>query len=96
MKHSIRFSRSSLLTKLAILLLIVCCSAILISQQSRIRANEAEAQSLAQQAAQLEQANRELTEDIANLGSDDSVMEIAQEELGLVADGQIIFVDAGE
>ena len=78
------------------LLLIVGCAAMLISQQAQIRANAAEAEQLSQQAAQLEQANRDLTEDIAALGSDDSVREIAQEELGLVEDGQIIFVDAGE
>ena len=84
------------MTKLAVLLLIVGCAAMLISQQAQIRANAAEAEQLSQQAAQLEQANRDLTEDIAALGSDDSVREIAQEELGLVEDGQIIFVDAGE
>lgn len=96
MKRSIHFCRSSLVTKLAVLLLIVGCAAMLISQQAQIRANAAEAEQLSQQAAQLEQANRDLTEDIAALGSDDSVREIAQEELGLVEDGQIIFVDAGE
>ena len=43
------------------------------------------------QAAALEQENSDLEEKIQNLGSVQSVLEIAQEELGLVSSDTVVF-----
>ena len=45
---------------------------------------------ISQKAGQLENDNRELETRIEELGSDKSVVEIAQEELGLVAPGAVV------
>lgn len=96
MTMPIKFRRTALLTKLVILLLLVSCAAILVSQQAQRRANEATARELANQVAELKEVNQELQEDIAGLGSDDSVENIAREELGLVGNGEVIFSDVGD
>ncbi len=96
MRAPIKFRRTSLLTKLVILVLLISCSAILVSQQTQRRANEARAQELADQIAGLKEENQDLQQDIAGLGSDDSVENIAREELGLVGNGEIIFSDVGD
>ncbi|MBE6946087.1 MAG: septum formation initiator family protein [Ruminococcaceae bacterium] len=96
MRIPIKFRRTSLLTKLVILVLLISCAALLVSQQSQRRANEAKARELAQQVAELKEENQDLQEDIAGLGSDSSVVDIAREELGLVGNGEIIFSDIGD
>lgn len=96
MRIPVKFRRTSLLTKLVILVLLISCAALLVSQQSQRRANEARAQNLANQVAELKEENQDLQEDIAGLGSDDSVENIAREELGLVGNGEIIFSDVGD
>ena len=96
MKAPIRVRRSGLLTKVVVLLVVVCSTVTLMSQRTQIRAKQAEYQKLNQQVAQLEQKNTQLQADLAGLGSDDSVSDIARRELGLVENGEIIFTDRGE
>ena len=96
MKAPIRVRRSGLLTKVVVLLVVVCSTVTLMSQRTQIRAKQAEYQKLNQQVAQLEQKNTQLQADLAGLGSDDSVRDIASRELGLVENGEIIFTDRGE
>lgn len=96
MKAPIRVRRSGLLTKVVVLLVVVCSTVTLMSQRTQIRAKQAEYQKLNQQVAQLEQENTQLQADLAGLGSDDSVRDIARRELGLVENGEIIFTDRGE
>ena len=96
MNFPVTFRRTPLLTKLLILLVVLSCVALLVQQQSRRRANALEVQTLKQEIAELQEANQELAEDIAAMGSDASVEEIAREELGLVGSGEIIFSDVGD
>ena len=96
MKAPIRVRRSGLLTKVVVLLVVVCSTVTLMSQRTQIRAKQAEYQKLNQQVAQLEQKNTQLQADLAGLGRDDSVRDIARRELGLVENGEIIFTDRGE
>lgn len=96
MKLPVTFHRSSLLTKVLVLLVVVSSTVILVSQRSQIRANEAKTQALTDQAAQLQQEKRELEANIEGLNSDESVKKIAREKLGLVGTGEIIFSDVGE
>ena len=96
MKLPVKFRRSSLLTKVVVLLVVVSATVILVSQRSQIRSNEAQYQELAGEAAGLQQENQNLRSDIEGLDSDESVKKIARDKLGLVGNGEIIFSDVGE
>ena len=91
-----KFRRSSLLTKVVVLLVVVSATVILVSQRSQIRSNQAQYQELAGEAAGLQQENQNLRSDIEGLDSDESVKKIARDKLGLVGNGEIIFSDVGE
>ena len=96
MKLPVKFRRSSLLTKVVVLLVVVSATVILVSQRSQIRCNQAQYQELAGEAAGLQQENQNLRSDIEGLDSDESVKKIARDKLGLVGNGEIIFSDVGE
>ena len=96
MRLPVKFRRSSLLTKVVVLLVVVSATVILVSQRSQIRSNQAQCQELAGQAAELQQENQNLQTGIDGLDSDDSVKKIARDKLGLVGKGEIIFSDVGE
>lgn len=96
MKLPVKFRRSSLLTKVVVLLVVVSATVILVSQRSQIRSNQAQYQELAGEAAGLQQENQNLRSDIEGLDSDESVKKIAWDKLGLVGNGEIIFSDVGE
>ena len=78
------YHRSSTLLKCVVLTAIVLSTAVLVTLRFTIQDFQARQQVLAQQAAQLEQENRLLTQNIAELGTVESVKRIAREELGLV------------
>ena len=90
MRLPVKFRRSSLLTKVVVLLVVVSATVILVSQRSQIRSNQAQCQELAGQAAELQQENQNLQTGIDGLDSD------ARDKLGLVGNGEIIFSDVGE
>ena len=96
MKLPVKFRRSSLLTKVVVLLVVVSATVILVSHRSQIRSNQAQYQELAGEAAGLQQENQNLRSDIEGLDSDESVKKIARDKLGLVGNGEIIFSDVGE
>ncbi len=92
MKLPVKFRRSSLLTKVVVLLVVVSATVILVSQRSQIRSNQAQYQELAGEAAGLQQENQNLRSDIEGLDSDESVKKIARDKLGLVAPGEKVFI----
>ena len=96
MKLPVKFRRSSLLTKVVVLPVVLSATVILVSQRSQIRSNQAQYQELAGEAAGLQQENQNLRSDIEGLDSDESVKKIARDKLGLVGNGEIIFSDVGE
>jgi cell division protein FtsL len=83
--------RTPNLVKVVLIIVIALCMAALISL--RIFANDLNnrTQKLRDDATALGNANSELEEKIDQIGSVQSVIDIAQEELGLVAPGTIIF-----
>ena len=88
-KHPFRhirliYRRSSTLVKCVVLAAIILSTAALLILRTSIQAAQDRQQVLQQQAAQLEQDNRRLTQYIAELGSVQSVKRIATQELGLV------------
>ena len=78
------FRRTSPLMKCVVLTLIVACTAALIVLRVNIQQSKDRQQDLQQQAIQLVQENKALTQTIAKLGTVDSVKRIAETELGLV------------
>lgn len=76
--------------KIALILLLLVSAAALVALgvvSSRI---QQQTQSLLDQAAELEYENAELTDKTEKLGTDDSIKQIAQDELGLVDPDTVI------
>lgn len=90
-----RLRKSSLVTKLVILALMVYAVATIMTLQPQINALNAEREKLSAEVADVEQENLELQEDIAAMDTDEAVIEIARERLNLVEDGEMVFIDSG-
>lgn len=90
-----RFKRSSLLTKILILVLVVYATVTLVSLQGQVTEKEAEAQALQSDIAAAKQENLRLEQAIDELDTDEGVVDVAREKLGWVADGEIVFYDMG-
>ena len=78
------FRRTSPLMKCVALTLIVTCTVALISLRVNLQQNRQRQADLREQAVKLAQENRDLTQNIAKLGTVESVKRIAEAELGLV------------
>ena len=78
------YRRSSNLMKLFVIGILIFAIVSLFVLRHEIRRMEDANAALESQAAQLEQENTELQENIDNLGSVQSVEQIAQDELGLI------------
>lgn len=83
-KYKIVFRPGSPLTKLALVGVIVLSTVALIAIHCAIDRSQAKADALRQQAAAEERERNELKDKIDNLGSTDSVIDIAGDKLGLV------------
>ena len=90
-----RLRKSSLITKLVILALMVYAVATIMTLQPQINALNAEREKRSAEVADVEQENLELQEDIAAMDTDEAVIEIARERLNLVEDGEMVFIDSG-
>ena len=89
------YRRSSLLLKVLVLVTILASAAALLALRGLMLGYQQQRQALQSQALQLQQENAELTERIAELGTEDSIRRIAMEELGLMdPNGQ--FFNPGE
>ena len=82
------------LIKVALLGVIVLSTAALVTIHTAIARSEAKEEAMRTQAAALEQQNEELEQDINALGSKDSILDIAEEELGLVDPDTVVYVPA--
>ena len=78
------FRRTSPLMKCVVLTAIVACTVALIALRVNIQQSRQRQADLQQQAIQLVQENKVLTQNIAKLGTAESVKRIAETELGLV------------
>ena len=90
-----RLRKSSLITKLLILALMIYAAATIMTLQPQISELNAKKDALSAQVADAQQANLELQEDIAAMDNDEAVIEIARERLNLVEDGEMVFIDSG-
>ena len=86
------YKRSSTLTKVLVLSAVVLSMAALLFLRGVIADTDAKNQALLGQAAQLEVQNAQLQQNIDKLGSLDSVIQIAGDELGLVDPNTVVLV----
>ena len=93
-RFQLQYRRTSTLNKVAIAVAIVLSSITLLALQQVDRKEKDRLANLRRQAAALSQSNDELRQDIDELGTADSIRQIAQEELGLVDPDTIIFEKA--
>ena len=84
------FRPSTTLLKIVVIVLIVFSTAALIALSWVRQSIQVQTEDLRQEAMALEQDNRDLEEKIGNLGSVQSIEEIAQEELDLVKPDTVI------
>lgn len=91
-----RLRKSSRITKLILLAVVIYAIVTLVALQPEIDALRDESTKLAEEISALEQSNLELKDDIAALGTDASVLAIAKERLNLVEDGEIVYIDSSK
>lgn len=89
-----KLKKTSLLTKLLILAICVFALVSLVTLQGQIHIKRAQIAEKEEEKMYALQEQKELQEDIAAFGSDESIIKIARERLGMVAEGEIIFYDA--
>ncbi len=77
--------------KIAVLSLIVLCTAVLLTTHVVLKRIEQRNLDLQQQALELEQENDRLQDYISNKDTDDGIKDVAQEELGMVDPDTIIY-----
>ena len=88
--------RTSLITKILILALAVYALLKLVNLQGDVNQMRAREKELQQQVAYAEQEGLSLQQDIDELGTEKSIIKIARERLGMVADGEIVFYDSDD
>lgn len=88
------YRRSQTATKIVVILMLLLSIGALVTLRLTMNELQAETRALQAQAADLAAANEALTEDIGNLGSVQSVMDIAEEELDLVQPGTVVYQPA--
>ena len=84
--------KAGLLTKLVILALLIYLATSLLNLQSRIRATQAERDTLSRQVAEQTQVNADLAEDVANPDDPYRIADIARDKLGLVVPGEKVII----
>lgn len=89
-----QYRRTNPLTKAAVAAAIALCTVTLVALRMTQWESQAQLGVLQQQAAVLERQNQELKDRIADLGSSDSMRQIAAEQLGLVDPDTIIFEES--
>ena len=90
-----RFKRSSLLTKVLILVMVVYATVTLVSLQNQVTAKNEEAAVLEAGIEAARQDNLRLEQAIEALDTDEGVEAVARQKLGLVSKGEIVFYDVG-
>ena len=90
-----RFKRSSLLTKVLILVLVVYATVTLVSLQSQVTEMDAQAEVLESSIDAAKQENLRLEQAIVALDTDEGVVDVARQKLGWVTEGEIVFYDMG-
>ena len=86
------YKRSSTLTKVLVLSAVVLSTVTLLGLRSLILEAEAQNAAVLSQAAQMEEENAKLEQNMDSLGTLDGVIQIAKDELGLEEPDTVILV----
>lgn len=89
-----RLKKSSIWTKLLLLVVAIYAIVTLVSLRDRVNAANAEVAALEQQVLYAEQEQALMEQSLQELGTDKSIMKIARTRLGMVESGEIVFYDA--
>ena len=90
-KIHIRFRHGSPLLKVVLIVTLIVCTVSLLSLHAAILRAEADTEFLRKQAAQLENENRNLAQNIAEIGTVQGIKRIASQMLDLVESGADFF-----
>lgn len=85
--------RSSLITKLIILAVVIYAAVTIVALQPKIDTLKSESDTLNQEVLALQESNQSLQHDIDTMNTEEGIMKIARERLNLVTDGEWIFID---
>jgi cell division protein DivIC len=91
-----KLKRAGIITKIVIFALIVYAAVTLINMRSQIDAALSTQEELKQQLAEKQATNDQLQYEIDHKGDDDTIADVARNNLNLVAPGEKIFVEAGK
>ena len=91
-KIRIRFSHGSPLLKAVLIVTLIVCTVALLSLHAAIVRAESDTELLRKQAAQLENENRNLAQNIAEIGTVQGIKRIASQMLDLVESGADFFI----
>lgn len=91
-----KLKKPSLAVILIVASLAVYSAITLVSLQSQTQARRDELAELEEKIASAEQESLRLQDAIANVDTDEGIMEIARAKLGLAVPGEIIFHDVGK
>lgn len=92
--YPVKFKKTSLLTKLLLLVVAVYAIFNLVKLQDGVAQAKARIKTLEEQVLYAEQEYALVEQELAELGTDKSIMKIARTRLGMVESGEIVFHDA--
>ncbi len=90
-----KLKRAGIITKIVIFALIVYASVTLINLRTQIDDARSQQQALKQQVEEIETSNAELKYEIEHSDDEDTIADVARDDLGLVAPGEKVFYDTG-
>ncbi len=90
-----KLKRAGIITKIVIFALIVYASVTLINLRTQIDNARSEQEVLRQQVEEIETSNAELKYEIDHKDDEDTIADVARDDLGLVAPGEKVFYDTG-
>lgn len=85
--------KSSLITKLIILAVVIYAIVTIVALQPKIDSFKSESNDLSAEVLGLQESNLALQNKIDTMNTDEGIMKIARERLNLVADGELIYID---
>ncbi|MCD8047136.1 MAG: septum formation initiator family protein [Clostridiales bacterium] len=88
-----KLKRSSFLSKLVVLILLVFMALTLLTVQGRIQTDQATLETYQAAVDQQKETNAALEGVIANNDDPDTVLEVAKDKMGLLEDGEVVFYD---
>ena len=91
-----KFTKSSLLVKIVILVLVVYATVTLVRLRSQISEKNTEATELTSSIVSTQQENDRLQEEIDALSTDEGLEQVARDEMDMVGEGELVFEDVSK